>query len=125
MTDQSTPYQDLDQGLNDLLADAHERVAIFVDDKLTKVQETRGRLARYRGVMQALFEDVKYTRVCEATLGQQLLGSLPSPPLELTDQSEVGAAIAPPLHQASPDEITRLANDIARSRFPISQRIAG
>jgi hypothetical protein len=114
---QGQEAEPLDQGLNDLLAEAHERVATFVDDKLAKVQHTRERLARYRGGMQALFNEVNYTRECEATLGNQLLGHLPPQPVALTDASQEAKPIAPPQHKPGPADFRRVAGALSE-RLP-------
>lgn len=111
-------YDNAEDGLNALLDDAQERVASFVDDKHAKVQETRNRLARYRGAMQGLFEDVKYTRICEATLGQQLLGTLPAP-VALEDQSEASVQIT-----STHEDYSRVAQQLIEDR-PITRRVMG
>lgn len=66
--------QDLDGGLNDLIEDAQNRIAIHTDDKFNKVQVNRARMNRLRHVMGLMTQELVDLRYQEVTFAQTLLG---------------------------------------------------
>jgi hypothetical protein len=108
-------HENLAEGLNNLLADAQAMSDGHYIDRTQRVQHSRSTLSQYRRELQGLFSEIKFTRECEAAVAQQLLGQLPET-AQLTDGSGSAPAIPPPppSHKPTPDDYSRVANELTR-----------
>jgi hypothetical protein len=120
MTEQ---YEDLAGGLNNLIAEAQAMGDGHYEDRTERVRTSRQKLSAYRGELQGLFNDINYTRECEAAVARQLLGQQPA---QITHDSEAAPAILPPKHKPSPDEFAKVAYDLTQGDRPprFLQRVA-
>jgi hypothetical protein len=106
-------HENLAEGLNNLLADAQAMGDGHFTDRTQRVQNSRQKLSQYRGELQGLFEDIKYTRQCEAAVAQQLLGHLPPTQLE-AEPSAPAIPPPPPSHKPTPDDYSRVAHELTQ-----------
>lgn len=119
-TEQEIP--DYDGGLNQLVADARNRLADHADDETWGIDRAIKAMRNTRAAMCCCIAELNCFQQERAVLYRTLTGILP-PPIQLQEREEVGAAIAAPQHRATEDDIARVASDL--SYGAMARRLVG
>jgi hypothetical protein len=117
MTEQQSDTPDYDGGLNALIDDAQAMLEEGIDGTYGKINWNRARVARCRAVAQALDTEWIDLRTELAQLSTKWIGS--APPARIADETQGPApAILPPKHRPTPDEFSRVANQLTEGDRP-------
>lgn len=108
---EQTQIPDYDGGLNQLLADAREQIVAHADNETWGIDRAIKAMRNTRAAATCLVAEINCFQQERAVLYDTIAGVLPPPPIQLHDEREAIANIAPP--EPRPDkqaEIERLAD---------------